>query len=158
MEWILGVVAVLAGPVGWVIRSAYERDERDRQGVSEARWDAYMGVIDPYIRMLAGIRNPRETQKALKAVQGVEHRRHVFRVVLMAPDGVVQAYNELMRATYTDSPQVMLLFARLLLAIRKDLGNRGTTLKEVDMLISQIKDVDRDGFKLMLQNGDFEEG
>ena len=54
MEWILGAVAVLAGPIGWLIRSAYERDERDRQGVSEARWVAYMGVIDPYIRILTG--------------------------------------------------------------------------------------------------------
>ena len=156
MEWILGAVAVLAGPMGWLIRSAYERDERDRQGVSEARWDAYMGVIDPYIRILTGTRNPRETQKALKAVQRVEHRRHVFRIALMAPDGVVQAYNELMRATYTDSSQAMLLFTRLLLEIRKDLGNRGTALEGVDMLISQLKDVDRDTFKLMLESGNFE--
>ena len=143
--------------MGWLIRSAYERDERDRQGVSEARWDAYMGLIDPYIRILAGTLNPRETQRALKAVLRVEHRRHVFRVVLMAPDGVVQAYNALMRATYTDSPQTILLFSRLLLEIRKDLGNRGTALEEVDMLYSQIKDVDRDTFKLMLESGDFEE-
>ena len=76
----------------------------------------------------------------------------------MAPDRVVQAYNELMRATYTDSPQVMLFFTRLLLEIRKDLGNRGTALEEVDMLISQIKDIDRDTFRLMLDSGDFKKG
>lgn len=157
MEWILGAVAVLAGPIGWLIRSAYEREERNRQAVSEARLDAYMGVIDPYIRILTGVRNPRETQKALRAVQQVEHRRHVFRIVLMAPDGVVQAYNKLMRATYADSPRTMLLFSRLLLEVRKDLGNRGTALEEADMLISQLKDVDRDTFKLMLTTGGFQE-
>lgn len=70
---------------------------------------------------------------------------------MMGSDDVVRALNELMQYSYgverdgtSPKPEEMLRYwGRVLLAIRRDLGNKRTKLMDVDMLRGQIRDIDQ---------------
>ena len=70
----------------------------------------------------------------------------------MGSDEVINAYNDLMqfiygRNTNTEkegaSNELLILLGKLLLEIRKDVGNDKTQLTPKDMLRSMITDIDR---------------
>ena len=64
-------------------------------------------------------------------------------MTLFASDDVVRAFGDIMNMGSSADPQhAMVLWARLLLAIRKSVGNKGTPLKPADMLRPTINDVD----------------
>ena len=70
---------------------------------------------------------------------------------MMGSDDVVRALNELMQYSYgverdgtSPKPEEMLRYwGRVLLAIRRDLGNKRTKLMDIDMLRGQIRDIDQ---------------
>ena len=145
------IVAGLVGLVVWFFQSRIETIKRETERLQDERRKVYMQVLDPYIRILVGIKNSSETRKALNLVNSIEYRRASFELNLMGSDEVVRALNELMQYIYrierdgpTSKPETMiLLWGRVLLAIRKDLGNKRTKLEEIDMLEGYIKDIDK---------------
>ena len=71
---------------------------------------------------------------------------------MLGPDNVVRAYNALWEYAYKseadENPEqrgvtYMKLWGKLLLEIRKDVGNKDTKLNEADMLRWLIKDIDK---------------
>ena len=68
--------------------------------------------------------------------------------IMMGSDHTVRAMNHLMQHFFHDASggqqatKAIDLWGRLQLAIRKDLGNKATTLGPVDMLKSTITDID----------------
>lgn len=68
--------------------------------------------------------------------------------MLFGSDNVVNAYNDYFQYLYKDdsekNPIVMLnALGKVILEIRKDLGNDKTVLKEFDMLRFMITDIDK---------------
>ena len=77
----------------------------------------------------------------------LDYRKTAFQLILLGSDDVVRAHNELMQYIFSiegqpDPGALMQRYARLLLEIRKSLGNKRTTLREVEMLRGSIKGVD----------------
>ena len=94
--------------------------------------------------MFAGIKNDAQTKKALRQVLSFEYRKAAFELNLMGSDEVIRAMNAMQRAGQgTDSLKMMRKWGELLLAIRKDLGNTKTKIKPIEMLRSQITDIDQ---------------
>ena len=122
-----------------------ESSEREKERLYDERRQIYLKILEPIIRIFAGINNPEETQKAMQQIKTYEHRRVLFELNLIGSDDVVRALNEFMQYLYrgdVDARQLLTYWGQLLLSIRKDLGNKGTGLSEVDMLRSQITDID----------------
>jgi hypothetical protein len=69
-------------------------------------------------------------------------RRAVFELTLYASDDVVRTFGDMTNSQTDPSSNPMVLWSRLLLAIRKSVGNKGTQLSLVDMLRPMINDLD----------------
>ena len=137
--------AGLVGLATWYVRIRRESSERERERLSDERRQIYLKILEPTIRLFAGIKDPEEMEKAMQQMSSYEHRRALFELNLMGSDDVVGALNDFMQYIYrggTNSRELMAYWGRLLLSIRRDLGNRGTILSEVDMLRSQVTDID----------------
>jgi hypothetical protein len=115
----------------------------------EDRRKVYSDVLDPYIRLFAGIKNPEVATQAINDVQSMEYRRAAFDFVLIGADDVVRAFNDLTQYFYSlsneqpDAARMMRLWATFLLAIRRNVGDPKTKLAAVEMLRSQITDIDK---------------
>lgn len=79
-----------------------------------------------------------------------DYRKTSFELSLIGADNVVKAYNNLMQHTYKYSEtekqnpkEMMRLFGKLLLEIRRSLGNKKTKLEPYDMLKGFITDVEK---------------
>ena len=149
MEIFLAIWTVLgAGLVGlasWYVRIRRESSERERERLYDERRQIYLKILEPIIRLFAGINNPEEMEKAMQQIGSYAHRHTLFELNLMGSDDVVRTLNDFMQYIYrggTDSHEIMANWGRLLLSIRRDLGNKGTGLTARDMLRSQITDVD----------------
>ncbi len=89
----------------------------------------------------------------MEHVKSLEYRKISFELTLLGSDGVIRAYGNLMNHIYHHSSgngtsqqnvsELMKLWGKLLLEIRKSLGNDKTKLTEKDMLRHIITDIDR---------------
>jgi hypothetical protein len=100
------------------------------------------------IRLFADLKGQGPIQ-VIKKITSYEYRKTAFDLNLFGSDEVVRAYNALMKHTYEaeatgkqDPKEMMRLWGRLLLEIRRSLGNKKTKLNEFDMLRAMIKDID----------------
>lgn len=136
----------------WYFQSRIDSLRRAQESLHDERRKVYAQVLDPFVRIFAGITNPQETKKAMKHVGSYDYRRTAFEFSLVGSDNVVRAFNDLMQYIYRagtddgtdmDPRQLMRHWGAFLLEIRRNLGNADTKLTEVDMLKGFITDVDR---------------
>ena len=152
MDW-LGVLApsllmVLGGLIAWVIKSKIQELRAVEESLRGKRRKTYTEILDPYIRLFAELKTKGPNQ-ALKKIISYDYKKTAFDLILFGSDEVVRAHNNLMKHFYEaeakgtqDTKEMMSLWGNLLLAIRKNLGNKKTKLDEFDMLRAMIKDID----------------
>ena len=140
---------VLGGIITWLIKSKIEELRAIEEKLREERRNIYAQILDPHIRIFADLKG-KGPGEALKQVKSYDYRKTAFDLNLFGSDEVVRAYNNLMKHTYeveaTGNPypeEMMLLWGKLLLEIRKSLGNKKTKLDEFDMLRAMIKDIEK---------------
>lgn len=156
IDWIDFLVTPLVGAlVGfgvWYFQSRFEALRRERERLHDDRRKVYTDVLEPFVRIFAGIKNPKENQKALQHMLSVEYKRTAFEFSLIGADDVVRSFNDLMQYVYSfdaeadekpDPSELMRLWGAFLLEIRRNVGNPKTKLTPADMLRSQIKDIDK---------------
>lgn len=154
IDWVdLVVTPVVAAAVGvavWYFQSQIDALRRAQDRLHDDRRKVYADVLDPIIRTFAGIRDLKETQKAMAQIQSFDWRRNAFEFSLIGSDDVVRAFNSMMQYLYqfdaqggrqADPAQLMRLWGNFLLKIRKDVGDPKTGLTPQDMLEAHIKDI-----------------
>ena len=146
-DWLLPIAtAVVAGVIVWFLQSRIASRTVETQRLHDERRRVYMKLLEPNIRILAGIRNESEAKRAMEQITSFEHRRAMFEFNLVGSDSVVRTMNNFMQYTYSGNTEPRKLFMYLgeaLLAIRKDLGNPKTSLDSIDMFRSQVTDIDQ---------------
>ena len=155
MDWIQIVAPtglfILGGIITWIVRSKIEESRDIRVKLNEERRKNYSEILAPYIRILADFKDKGPSQ-AINDIKSYEYRKTAFDLALFGSDSVVRAYNALLQYGYKDGANenveqrgkmYLRLWGRLLLEIRKDVGNKDTELNEVDMLRWLIKDIDK---------------
>ena len=153
MIWlqILGppLLMTIGGIFAWIIRSKTEEFRQLEEKLRAERRKIYADILDPFIRLLSGIKKGTDVENIVKNIVSYDYRKTAFELNLFGSDEVIQAYNDLMQYTFhlnktekADSSEIMQLWGRLLLAIRKSLGNKETKLHEKDMLRGMIVDID----------------
>lgn len=90
----------IGGLVVWYLQSRIERIRQLEQKLSDDRRRLYAEALDPFIRIFAGIKDPKQTAIAMKNVTSYEYRRTVFHLTLFGSDEVVRAYNDMMQHIY----------------------------------------------------------
>lgn len=152
MDWLqIGapLFTLGGGVLGWFMKSKLEELRTIKEELRGERRKIYTEILNPYIRLFADLKGKGQ-DKALKEITSYDYRKTAFDLNLFGSDEVVSAYNNLMKHAYEaesrgnqDPKEMMQLWGKLLLEIRKSLGNKDTKLDELDMLRGMIKDVDR---------------
>ncbi|HUT61540.1 MAG TPA: hypothetical protein VNA25_27170 [Phycisphaerae bacterium] len=158
MDWVDLLITPLAGAaVGfgvWYFQSRIDALRRAQERLHDERRKAYAGVLEPFIRVFAGLKNPKESQKAMAHMSSFEYRRTAFEFNLIGSDNVVKAFNNLMQYIFrfgqqdsaeSDPKALMRLWGLFLLEIRRDVGEPNTKLGHTDMLRAMITDIDATG-------------
>jgi len=155
INWVNVLITPLFGAaVGfavWYFQSRIDTLRRAQERLHDERRKIYSDVLEPFIRVFAGLREPKEMQKAMRQLVSFEYRRTAFEFSLMGSDEVVRAFNDMMQYIYKfdgegeakpDPKQMMRLWGAFLLQIRKSVADPKTALTDVEMLRGIIKDVD----------------
>lgn len=137
------------------LRSIEEKLREDRRKV-------YFDLLDPFIFLFSNIsssdkesniqskvKEAKKQEEVLKKFMSEEYRRTALELILLGSDEVVKAYNNIMQYAYLqkeDNSKIILLYATLLLEIRRDLEYKKTRLNEKDMLSNMIRDIDKLNF------------
>ena len=148
MDWLQIIVPpllmVLGGMITWFIKSKIEELRAIEEKLREERRSIYAQILDPYIQIFADSKG-KSPDQALKKITSYDYRKTAFDLNLFGSDEVVRAYNHLMKHIYDaeatgnrDPEEMMRLWGKLLLEIRKSLGNKKTQLSELDMIRAMI--------------------
>ena len=146
--------------VGWNIRTRLERKNELENKLREDRIEIYNKILEPFIILFtteaAWKSDPTNKGKekdrhAIQIMMSLKYRELGFKLVLMANDEVVRAYNEIWQSffqrgdepkpfTEVESREMINNIGRLLLAIRKSMGNEKTNMSNLEMLEWFYKD------------------
>ncbi len=135
MDWIQILAPaglfILGGIVTWIVRSRIEESRAIRVKLNEERRKTYSEVLGPYIRIIADLKGKGPNQ-AINEIKSYEYRKTSFDLALFGSDNVVRAYNTWLQYGYKSEANenieqrgemYMKLWGKLLLEIRKDVGN-----------------------------------
>lgn len=151
MNWEITtpIIAALIGAfTTWLVQKNLQEKRDIERRLAERRQNIYMKLLDPYIKLFS-VMGENEKQEVVKNIASYDYRKISFNLGLMGSDEVVKAYNKMMKFMYKtekekvrDNKEMLRLWGKLLLEIRKSLGNKGTKLDEWNMLEGMIKDLD----------------
>ena len=146
---ITPLVASIVGFGVWYLQSRINRIQKAQERLLDERRQIYVETLSPIVRTLAGVKNPRELEKAQKQMISFEYRLKALEFNLLGSDDVVKSFNALMQHIYNagntgaeDPKELMRLWGGLILEIRKNVGDPKTKLTDVDMLKAQITDIE----------------
>lgn len=151
MDWVkLLFIPLVTGVVTWIIKSKYEELRAIEEKLREERRKIYSQILDPFIHVFSDWKGEDTRAKVEKCVTSYEYKKNLFSFNLIASDAVIHAYNELYRYGYKaksldnqNLKKMPHLFGKVLLEIRKNLGNKRTKLNELEMLEIMIKDIEQ---------------
>lgn len=153
----------LGGALTWMIKSRHEQLQAAQERLHADRRKLYVDVLSPFIRILTEMSQSSETEdlgdQASSAgaldILSYDYRRTAFEVIMVGSDEVIRAYNAISQDAFrqakekeanpeakTNPVSVIPLWGRLLLEIRKSLGNKKTKLKESEALRWMLTDID----------------
>lgn len=156
VTWLIIVAAsTFGGIVSWIFKSYLEKVRNIEKELREERWKLYAKILEPYIYIFSNLTD-QDKIKAFEKTASYEYRKTAFDLNLFGSDEVVHANNALMKYMFKAKPiekqdseehkqyskELMLLWGKLLLEIRKSLVNKNTKLNERDMLRAMITDID----------------
>jgi hypothetical protein len=141
---------------GTIITIWYENRIKKLNSIEEKlredRRKIYFNLLIPFVKLF-NKENSRDDSIAY--LMSEDYRRTSFEVTLIGSDAVVKAFGDLMQQTFkgptkqreiNKPDETIVLFANLLLQIRKDLERNSTKLGKKDMLRHMITDIDNYDF------------
>ncbi len=141
-------LVVITGLLTWFLKDKSEKLKFQREKLIEEKRNNYEKILEPIIRIFAGITNKNEMAKANKQIQSYEYKKSSFQLMLFGSDNVVIAYNNFFQHLYKNESnqnptESLKKLGKVILEIRKDLGNDKTILKEFDMLKFMLTDIEK---------------
>lgn len=141
------ILVAIGGLVTWFLKTRKEELQAIEERALERRIEIYNQILDPIIVLFTSGANQKLKDEASKKFTTVEYRKAAFNLITFGSDDMVNAYNTMMQSFYKNesdsNPKItMRKYANFILAIRKDLYNKNTKLKYLDMLKFMIKDIE----------------
>jgi len=154
MNWVQIIapplLMIIGGIITWVLKAKSEELRAVETKLSEQRWKVYDEILEPYIRIFANLKEPKNIENATIKILSYDYRKTAFNLNLFGSDEVIRAYNALMKHFFRsattknqNAKEMMFLWGSFLLEIRKSLGNKNTKLKQIEMLEAMITDIDK---------------
>ena len=80
---ITGWLGLITLGLAWLLRETIKTNWREREQLQEYRLQIYINLLDPYVRILSGLKDKRQMGRAIKQATSHEHRSNVFRFSLI---------------------------------------------------------------------------
>lgn len=139
------LLMVIGGIIAWFIKSRTEELRATEERLRQERVKIYTEILAPYIEILS---DPTGSQsRVLNRITSLDYKKKGFQLALLGPDEVVRAWSDFLQYIYTrkhdqyEPKELLRLIGRMLLEIRRSLGNKNTKLTELDMFRWLIKDI-----------------
>lgn len=134
------ILTLVSGSIGFIISKIIEDLKESKQRIYEQKRKYYNELIRPFRDVLKNIKT-KPGNSGLNSKQIADAMDTAFDNILYASDEVIEKYGRF-RNNSTNEEQTgtssqyktLKLFSDLLLAMRKDLGNKYTSLDEVHIL------------------------
>lgn len=149
------ILTLVSGSIGFIISKFIEDVKENKQRIYEQKRKYYNELIRPFRDVLKSIKT-KNGYTALNSKQIADAMDTAFDNILYASDEVIEKYGRF-RNNSTNEEQTgssnqyktLKLFSELLLAMRKDLGNKYTSLDEVHILrmFINMTEVDEDLYR-----------
>ena len=143
------VLMIIGGIISWFLKTRSDELKAVTEMLREEQRKIYSSILDPYIQLFSDL-SPVGQQKAITKITSYEYKKDAFNFNLIGTDNVIIAYNNLMQFAYQQTDpskanpaEMMLNWGKLLLEIRRAVGNKNTKLKEIDMLKGMVKDIEK---------------
>lgn len=160
------LVLILSG-VGWTIGNRYNKTREIEEKLRDDRIKIYNEILEPFILVFTkddglpktkDFRGKNNAEAAGEKMQSLAYKQTVFKLSLLGSDDVVRSLNNLMQFFYLgklnqqqDNPdpvakerntkELMSLLGKMLLEIRKSVGNESSKLHHFEMLEFLFTDV-----------------
>lgn len=154
------ILVIIISGIGWKLRKKIDRTNELEDKLRKDRIEIYNTILEPFMLLLTtdaawtsdkNNKNKDKTQIATSKLLSFEYRQMGFKLSLIANDGVVLAYNDLMQFFYNQNNEtnpstgnlktMLVLLGKFLLQIRKSMGNETTKLNHWQMLEWFMADV-----------------
>ncbi|WP_140160573.1 hypothetical protein [Algoriphagus antarcticus] len=148
---MITIISIIV-PIFSLIIGAYYQKQRDRllleqETFFQKKRDNYFKVIEPIISMISNSKNSQEQGKVVSKILSNEYRKEVLSLSLYGNDEVVKAFNDMFqliydKEKYNENVSLLIPFlGKVLLEMRKELGNKNTKIDEFQILEFLIKDI-----------------
>lgn len=149
-----GVYVTAISAAVWLIQTNITTQRKYEETIRDKRLETYRKALQPFIAFLATAsgspaEQKRSQQEAGKTFKSKEYRALAFELTFIGSDRTVRAFNSLWQFFYAldknpelDTKTGLLRLGDLLVNIRRDLGNRSTSLESMEMLAWMISDID----------------
>lgn len=154
------IIILVLTNIGWKLRKSIDRRLELEDKLREDRINTYNVILEPFTIALmsqaswdSNKQNKNKNRKDVVSdkLLSLVYREAAFKLTLVADDGVVLAYNELMQFFYSQKAKgdisqektehILGLYGKLLLSIRRSMGNDATKLDHWQMIEWFITDV-----------------
>ena len=111
------------------------------------RKDIYMELISPYISLFANASDPKNQVRVIRKLQSEDYAKNMYEFCLNGSDEAVKALNKMrLYAEELDEQEpgkekekkLIACWGGLLLVLRRDLGEKNTQLKEIEILMPHL--------------------
>jgi len=141
-------IIIIGGISSWItlfLKSKIENLREMERRLNDKRWQIYIKVLEPYFILFSDIKG-KGVNNAIEKINTSKYRQSTFELNIFGSDEVVRANNKMYQFLYKNRDlskknTVVILFGKLILEIRKSIGNKKTKLDEIEMLESMIKDI-----------------
>jgi len=141
-------IIIIGGISSWItlfLKSKIENLREMERRLNDKRWQIYIKVLEPYYILFSDIKG-KGVDNAIEKINTSKYRQSTFELNIFGSDEVVRANNKMYQFLYKNRDlskknTVVILFGKLILEIRKSIGNKKTKLDEIEMLESMIKDI-----------------
>lgn len=131
------ILTLLSGGIGFIISKFIENLKESKQRIYEQKRVYYNELIKPFRDIIKNTKLKTSSKNELNDKQIANAMDSAFDNILYASDEVILKYGKFRNNSQnndSNSYRTLKLFAELLLAMRKDLGNNFTNLDEVEIL------------------------
>jgi uncharacterized membrane protein len=128
------VSALLGASAGFVVTKFYESLKEGRARLHDKKRDVYHRLLQPFFKLHMQIVRGGEVpaHEVIVTEMGEAMVEATFDAVLYASDDVLKLYAQMREES--DGVKILVLYMRLLRAIRKDLGHSVTSITDSDIL------------------------
>ena len=154
MDWfqVLGptVLVLVGGLVSWYLKDRTEELRSEREKFRRERLSIYTEILEPVLGAFVYQESQQKKARVIEKVKTDQYRKKAFELTLYGSDAVVRAWNSFMQYMYTtnetgnfDLKVGLEKLGTVLLAVRRDLGNKNTNLEAIELFKWFLRDFDK---------------